>query len=215
MKSAIRGLTLAGSLVAAGLLVASPPGRTQDPAQANRPAVDDDERQEQLAHARQILEENCLICHSRELIEHQRLTPAQWKAEVTKMIGWGSPVPPEQADELTGYLAQTFGLDRPKASPDSIRAEAIAAALDRPVPVARVEAERKEGEALFAVHCATCHGAAGRGELGNNLVRNPALLDPASFRQIVAEGRHRMPGFRAVLAGEAADRILGWLQSLD
>lgn len=181
------------------------------------PTPPDDEQAERLAHSRRILEENCLICHSAELITHGRLTPAQWKSEVTKMMGWGAPVPPEDVDELVGYLAATYGPDRPKVVPDRIDPAAIAADFrqlrDEPGPT---DADPDGGRALYATHCATCHGPAALGaDLGNNLVLNPVLLRAEDFHTVVLDGRRRMPGFRAVLDEAKAAQIRRYLQTLD
>lgn len=57
---------------------------------------------------REIAEQACLTCHGTELISQQRLTPAQWKGEVEKMIRWGSTVPDYKKTALIDYLASSF-----------------------------------------------------------------------------------------------------------
>src|SRR5262245_7447878 len=36
---------------------------------------------------------SCLACHGDDVIQQQRLTRAQWDAEINKMVGWGAKVP--------------------------------------------------------------------------------------------------------------------------
>jgi hypothetical protein len=47
---------------------------------------DDEDAAYRAAVIRRSLYENCLICHTEDIIAGQRLTAAQWKAEVDKMI---------------------------------------------------------------------------------------------------------------------------------
>ncbi len=53
----------------------------------------------------------CLTCHSAEYVSTQPPMPrAFWKGSVEKMIAkYGAPVPAEQIDPLTDYLAKTYG----------------------------------------------------------------------------------------------------------
>jgi sulfite dehydrogenase (cytochrome) subunit B len=53
----------------------------------------------------------CAICHGTEYIPMQpRLSKAQWTATVTKMIKvFGAPIPQEDADRITEYLAAAYG----------------------------------------------------------------------------------------------------------
>lgn len=47
---------------------------------------------------------NCLICHNDDVIRQQRLTRAQWTAEINKMTGWGARVDDSSRDALLDYL---------------------------------------------------------------------------------------------------------------
>ncbi len=83
-----------------------PSTRAQPPGQPD----DDDEASFREAMAHKSLQENCLICHTEDMIAGQRLTQVQWKAEIVKMVNWGSPLPKEAADPLIDYLvAPLFG----------------------------------------------------------------------------------------------------------
>jgi sulfite dehydrogenase (cytochrome) subunit B len=53
----------------------------------------------------------CGICHGVEYIPMQpKLSRAQWSATVTKMVkAFGAPIPQEDADRITEYLAAAYG----------------------------------------------------------------------------------------------------------
>jgi cytochrome c5 len=53
----------------------------------------------------------CAICHGTEYIPMQpKLSRAQWAATVTKMVKtFGAPIPQEDADKITNYLATAYG----------------------------------------------------------------------------------------------------------
>jgi DMSO/TMAO reductase YedYZ molybdopterin-dependent catalytic subunit len=52
----------------------------------------------------------CLVCHDADVIRQQRLTRAQWEAEMNKMIGWGARVRDEDRVRLLDYLSSNFGV---------------------------------------------------------------------------------------------------------
>ena len=84
---------------------AAPPStRSQPPGEPD----DDDEASFREALALKSLQDNCLICHTEDMIAGQRLTLVQWKAEVDKMVNWGSPLPKEAASPLVDYLARHY-----------------------------------------------------------------------------------------------------------
>lgn len=62
---------------------------------------------------RSIVLGQCQICHSSEYVQQQRLTPAQWRATVTKMIGWGAPITAAEGEALAQVLAEAYPPDRP------------------------------------------------------------------------------------------------------
>jgi sulfite oxidase len=47
---------------------------------------------------------NCLVCHDDDVIRQQRLTRAQWTAEINKMAGWGARIDDAGRDALLDYL---------------------------------------------------------------------------------------------------------------
>jgi DMSO/TMAO reductase YedYZ molybdopterin-dependent catalytic subunit len=56
-----------------------------------------------------VLKQACLACHGDDVIRQQRLTRAQWDAEITKMTGWGAKVSNEDRSVLLDYLAGRYG----------------------------------------------------------------------------------------------------------
>jgi mono/diheme cytochrome c family protein len=167
------------------------------------------------AMVRKSFEENCLICHTADLIASQRLTPAQWKAEVEKMVNWGSPLPKEATNPLIEYLSRRYS-DR-EATPAPTRA-----AL-RDVGSLEVPGDRRasvpmgggldRGERLYAANCATCHGpTALGGDLGPALVGKVILDRPREYDQIVSQGLRRMPGFRLTMSPRDQADVLAWLR---
>ena len=47
---------------------------------------------------------NCLACHNDDVIRQQRLTRAQWTAEINKMAGWGARIDDAGRSALLDYL---------------------------------------------------------------------------------------------------------------
>lgn len=72
---------------------------------------------------RDLVTTRCLFCHHAELIVSQRLTPAQWDKEVTKMVRWGAPLEPAEQAVLAGYLAAHFGPEAPPHRPARLTLE--------------------------------------------------------------------------------------------
>ena len=58
-----------------------------------------------------LVQANCLICHSSEYITTQpAFSRDQWKASVTKMQQkFGAPIPAEHVDRVVDYLATNYG----------------------------------------------------------------------------------------------------------
>jgi DMSO/TMAO reductase YedYZ molybdopterin-dependent catalytic subunit len=51
----------------------------------------------------------CTACHQDDVIRQQRLTRAQWDAEINKMVGWGARVADQDRSTLLDYLVGAFG----------------------------------------------------------------------------------------------------------
>jgi sulfite oxidase len=55
------------------------------------------------------LKTSCVACHAEDVIQQQRLTRAQWDAEINKMIRWGAKVPDQDRSALLDYFAARYG----------------------------------------------------------------------------------------------------------
>lgn len=177
------------------------------------PSAEQDEDEREVAKL--ALRNNCLICHSEEMVISQRLTKPQWRTEVEKMIGWGSPLPPDQVDPLITYLSQQYSDSTPAGTSARITySQALAQVQPTTVEIPPQGSQADRGATLYATHCAACHAANAQGlDLGPNLVEVATLLRPADFLEVVRSGRHRMPGFQLILKPEQEKDILAWLQS--
>ena len=185
-----------------------------EPPPPRAPFDEDDEQQFQAARNRQVMRNNCLICHSEEMIVNQRLTPAQWKAEVEKMVGWGAPLAKEEEPPLTAFLAEQYS---PATPPARLSRTTYLKALNQVSPEEPAEplatGDPTSGAKLYADNCANCHGPNARGaELGPNLVEKPVLFRPTEYRAVLRLGRRRMPGFQAALKPEQETALLAWLR---
>ena len=207
-------MTRAGWTIAASMALLSVVGAAVG---GLAPRQDDEEVEETLMRGRHAFENNCLMCHAAPITASQRLSPEQWKTELTKMIGWGAPVRDEEREPLLAFLNRNYGEHVPVARPGRTtirRAESdVASRLPqddlRPTPNLL-----EKGAHAFAAQCASCHGADARGgQVGTNLVQKPILYRPAEFQALVREGRHSMPGFRQALDRSSERELLMWLRT--
>src|SRR5262249_1925769 len=116
------------SLLLTSLSPAFVSGFVADP--AHPAAQDDEDAAYHEAMIRRSLEENCLICHTEDIIGGQRLTPAQWKAEVED--GGLGRAAPRGGGRAAGRLSgATILRPRAAAGPGSIDVEGSRLAGDR------------------------------------------------------------------------------------
>ena len=148
------------------------------------------------AAGRALIANNCLSCHTEEMVAQQRLTAKQWDKVVKKMHGWGAPVEPENVEALIAYLAATYSLETPPYQVPTISASAAAAALAPQPDGPLAGGDAKRGAASYHDLCATCHAEDGRGAtLGVALVDRPLLYRAGDFARVVRAGKGRMPSF--------------------
>ncbi len=148
------------------------------------------------ATGRALVANNCLSCHTEEMVAQQRLTAKQWDKVVKKMHGWGAPVEPENLEPLIAYLAATYSLETPPYQVPTISASAAAAMLEPQPDGAFAGGDAKRGASSYHDLCATCHAEDGRGAaLGVDLVDRPLLYRAADFARVVRSGKGRMPAF--------------------
>ncbi len=103
--AALLVLVAMGSLIAAAL--AAPQGRTQGSGAATAATVMPMTLPD--GPGREILERECMICHSSMLITQQAKDSTGWEKTLALMEKWGSPVRAAEHDTLRTYLLAHFG----------------------------------------------------------------------------------------------------------
>lgn len=179
--------------------------------------VDDEEAAYQNTMARRALTDNCLICHEEGMFTGQRLTAAQWKAEVDKMISWGAVLPDSDRGNVEAYLSKHFGENSPLQPPGRV---ALAALPTREIPGDPKEgidgADLAKGAQLFLVICASCHGPAALGtDLGPALADRAVLTHAGDYHKQVRDGLRKMPAMNSMLNADQQRDILAWLRGRD
>lgn len=148
------------------------------------------------AHA--LIVDDCLSCHTEQMLAQQRLTLKQWTGVVKKMQGWGAPVEPEKLEPLAAYLASKYSLEAGPYRVPTIAPTDAAAAIAPEPDGAFAGGDAPRGAVAYHELCATCHADdAGGAALGVRLVDRPLLYRAADFAQVVRAGRGRMPAFRS------------------
>jgi mono/diheme cytochrome c family protein len=56
-----------------------------------------------------LFETTCSGCHELSQSTSQSMNGAGWAETISRMIGYGAPLTPVQADQLANYLATTHG----------------------------------------------------------------------------------------------------------
>lgn len=130
------------------------------------------------------------------------------------------PMPDAEVERLTAYL-----LSPPPA------AAASAPAVQPQAPAAIADAQREDGAALYARHCAACHGPEGGGD-GWNAPALPvaptahadaslmsgrtddALFDAISSGAYVLDGSARMPPFGEMLSAAQIRALVAHIRAL-
>ncbi|WP_165068923.1 c-type cytochrome [Paludisphaera rhizosphaerae] len=179
--------------------------------------ADDEEAAYQNAMARRALTDNCLICHEEGMFTGQRLTAAQWKAEVDKMISWGAMMPDADRSNVETYLSKHFGEKSPLQTPGRV---ALAGLPTREIPGDPKEgiegADLAKGAQLFLVVCASCHGPTALGtDLGPALADRAVLTHAGDYHKQVRDGLRKMPAMNSMLSADQQRDILAWLRTRD
>ncbi|WP_165252680.1 c-type cytochrome [Paludisphaera soli] len=187
------------------------------PASEDADDDDDDEAAYRDVMAKRALTDNCLVCHEEGMFTGQRLTAAQWKSEIDKMLGWGAVLPEADRRPVEEYLTRHFGEATPVPPPGRAH---LADVPTHEIPGDPAEgsagADLASGGKLYLVVCASCHGPAALGtELGPALVDRAVLTHGEDYHKVVREGRRKMPAMNSLLTADQQRDILGWLRGLD
>ena len=73
-----------------------------------------------------------------------------------------------------------------------------------------------KGADVYREHCRGCHGASGRGEVGNtpDFTMGEGLLQPdTALMQAINVGKGVMPGYRGVLSDEEILDVISYIRS--
>jgi len=109
----------------------------------------------------------CISCHSTRYITMQpKLTAAKWEESVRKMIKtYGAPVSEGQVPTIVKYLMAVKESGAGAGPAGSWEVLAVKPIGQAPEVKATDDSQvLKRGEALYATHCASCHGPRGAGD---------------------------------------------------
>lgn len=79
-------------------------------------------------------------------------------------------------------------------------------------------ADTIKGGALYAVHCASCHGASGISVMPNapNFARGESLLQPdLSLLVSIKNGKNAMPAYQGILSDHDILDVIVYLRTLN
>ncbi len=199
-----RAFVLAATLVAAAC-VGEPVHRTPAPGVIVSGAPDADAA---------ILGDDCLACHTGDLIRQQRLTDKQWTKTLDKMRTWGAPTEDESVEPLLTHLVEIGAHDAGPFHPQVLSVDEAASLFARQPDGAFAGGDAKRGSTLYADQCAPCHADDAKGGTMGVALAGQHVLDRASdVAAIVRAGRGRMPAFEDATDADIADH-LAYLRSL-
>ena len=160
-----------------------------------------------------ILGDDCLACHTGDLIRQQRLTDKQWAKTVDKMRTWGAPTEDADVQPMLAHLIKAEARGAGPFQPQTISAMAAAALFARQLDGPFAGGDAKRGSTLYADQCAPCHADdADGGTMGVALAGRHVLDRPADLAAIIRAGRGRMPAYQQATDADVAD-YLAYLRS--
>ena len=169
--------------------------------------------EERSAFFNQRLQLHCNVCHSSEMIEQQRLTLAQWQAEVQKMIGWGATLPKEYSGLMAEHLSKSYppGHKAKIGFLEPEKAFSESAQTDQSQVDSKAATNPQVAE-LFRNQCSNCHGTSGEGnEIGPRLTGRPILAFSQRFSEHIEQGKGRMPAFQKTIPSADTQALRRWL----
>ncbi|HQR12940.1 MAG TPA: c-type cytochrome [Nitrospira sp.] len=155
----------------------------------------------------------CAVCHTTDLISHQRLPEDRWTATVEKMVHWGADLSQEETALVLHYLVARnhpgAADELPSIEQELSMTQSIvnqSAATDGPLPGVPAR-----GAGLYMHNCQACHGEGAAGGVGPKLAGNMILKHEGAFWETVLHGRGPMPAWGAVLSQQDIADIHAWL----
>ncbi|HEX4824147.1 MAG TPA: c-type cytochrome [Candidatus Polarisedimenticolaceae bacterium] len=160
------------------------------------------------------LKNDCVACHTADLVAQQRLTDKQWPKSVDKMRGWGAPTEDDEVQPLLAGLLGVASRDAGPYVPKTISAHE-AAQLFTTAPDGKLGGgDVKKGRDLYADRCSPCHADDARGGTMGVALAGRHVLDRApDFARAIRAGRGRMPEYPETTDAEIADMI-AYLRSI-
>jgi len=161
-----------------------------------------------------LLGDDCLACHSGDLIRQQRLTDQQWAKSLEKMRAWGAPTEDDSVEPLLSHLVSVGARDAGAFVPLTLSAADAASLFTRQPDGAFSGGDEARGRALYVDRCSPCHADDARGGTMGVALAGTHVLDRASdLAAVVRAGRGRMPAYEDTTDADVAD-YLAYLRSL-
>ncbi len=153
-----------------------------------------------------VLQQKCLTCHARELIESQRLSLKQWRSEIKKMKEFGVKLSPEEEKSLLKYFE--------KLNPNRIKNDPILTRYEIKNDLLKIKKETltgntKNGETLFMNNCVQCHGTHEQAQVGPRLLGR--VIPQADFWSTLLYGKRGMPAFSVILKNKEISDIYSYI----
>jgi mono/diheme cytochrome c family protein len=154
------------------------------------------------------LENDCLACHTADLVAQQRLTDKQWPKTLDKMRTWGAPTEDDEVKPLLASLVRVASRDFAPYVPQTISAREAAQLFAAEPDGKLAGGDATRGRDLYADRCAPCHAADAHGSATGVALAGRHVLDRApGFARVIRSGRGRMPEYPDTTDAEIADMI--------
>jgi cytochrome c5 len=106
---ALMGVVLALTLLVAACSSGSSSNTTAPSSNTTAPSSSTTAPSTTSSDGAQFLQERCTVCHTLSRIEDQRLSAADWKVIVDRMISKGAKLTADEETLLVDYLAANYG----------------------------------------------------------------------------------------------------------
>lgn len=160
------------------------------------------------------LNNDCLACHTADLVAQQRLTDKQWPKSLDKMRGWGAPTGDDEVQPLLASLVRVASRDAGPYVPQTISVHQAAKLFAAEPDGKLAGGDATRGRDLYTDRCAPCHAADARGSTMGVALAGRHVLDRApDFARAIRSGRGRMPEYPDTTDAEIAD-MMAYVRSL-